>query len=167
MLIAHIRRLILLIASKVSWLAPTLTRIVLGLIFVGTGWGKLHDLDKVTEYFGSLGIPFPGFNATLAATTELVGGTMILLGLLARVASVPLIFTMCVAIATAKWSDLESVGDFFKLDEFIYIVLFLWIAVVGPGPLSIDHVLAKRFPVRLPKKPVGTDTHIGTTTELA
>jgi putative oxidoreductase len=145
MLIVRIRRLILMVASKMSWLAPTLTRIVLGLIFVGTGWGKLHDLDKVTEYFGSLGIPLPAFNATLAATTELVGGLMILVGLLARVASLPLIFTMAVAIATAKWSDLEGVGDFFKLDEFIYIVLFLWIAVVGPGPLSIDHLLAKHF----------------------
>jgi putative oxidoreductase len=132
--------------SKVWWLAPTLTRITLGLIFIGTGWGKLHSLDKVTEYFDSLGIPMPAFNATLAALTELAGGTAILLGLFARLASVPLIVTMCVAIATAKWPELEGVGDFFKLDEFIYIVLFLWIMVSGPGPLSIDHILAKRFP---------------------
>ena len=56
---------------------------------VGTGWGKLHDLDKVTKFFTELGIPAPGFNAVLALTAEFVCGSLLLAGLFSRLASLP------------------------------------------------------------------------------
>src|SRR5947208_12978887 len=89
-------------ADRLSFLGPTLARLTLGLVFVGTGWGKLHSLDNVTAFFTELGIPAPGLNAAVASTAEFVCGALLLAGLFSRLASLPLIVTMIVAILTAK-----------------------------------------------------------------
>src|SRR5437763_1013321 len=72
-------------------------RICWGWQFFTTGRGKLGDLQKVTGFFHSLGIPLPKFNAVLASFTECFGGMLLLLGLGARLVSVPLAITMLVA----------------------------------------------------------------------
>jgi uncharacterized membrane protein YphA (DoxX/SURF4 family) len=43
-------------------------RLTVGVLFVSTGWGKVHNLEKVASFFGELGIPMPALNATLRAT---------------------------------------------------------------------------------------------------
>src|SRR5438067_12380668 len=98
-------------AERLAFLGPTLARLTLGVVFLGTGWGKLHGLDKVTEFFTELGIPAPGFNAVLASTAEFVCGTLLLVGLLTRLASLPLIAVMTVAILTAKRDALHGIAD--------------------------------------------------------
>jgi len=125
-------------ADRLSWIGPTLARLTLGVVFIGTGWGKLHDLDKVTGFFAELGIPAPGFNALIASSAELACGSLLLIGLLSRLASIPLIVTMMVAILTAKRGDLNGLPDLLGFEEWTYIVLASWIAVAGPGPLSLD-----------------------------
>jgi putative oxidoreductase len=132
---------LLSIADRLSFLGPTLARLTLGVVFIGTGWGKLHGLDKVTAFFTELGIPAPGFNAVLASTAELVCGSLLLIGLLTRLAAIPLVVTMTVAILTAKIGDLHGVSDLLGFEEWTYIVLAVWIAVAGPGPLSLDRLL--------------------------
>ena len=133
------------LATRLSWLPPALTRLMLGVVFMGTGWGKLHSLDKVTEFFAQLHIPAPAFNAALVATTELVCGTLLLVGLLARLAAIPLIATMCVALATAKSGDIEGIRDLFGQQEFNYLVLLVWLVLYGAGTVSVDHLLARRL----------------------
>jgi len=88
--------------DKLVFLGPTLARLTIGLVFIGTGWGKLHSLDDVTQFFASLHIPAPGFNARLAASTEFFGGILILIGLGTRLAALPVAFTMVIAILTAS-----------------------------------------------------------------
>ena len=134
------------LASNLGWLPPAVTRLSLGVVFVGTGWGKLHNLDKVTAFFGELGIPAPGCNATLAASAELVCGALLLVGLLSRLAALPLAFTMAVAIATAKRADLNGISDLFGFEEWLLLVLAVWIAVAGPGPLSLDALIGRLRP---------------------
>src|SRR5262245_54364779 len=97
-----------LVTDRADWLPPLLARVALGVTFVMTGWGKLHSLDSVEQFFAGLGIPAPGFQAALVATVELVGGALILVGLGTRLAAVPLAGVMAVAIATAKWPALEG-----------------------------------------------------------
>ena len=150
----HLRRL----ADKSSFMGPTLARLTLGVLFVGTGWGKLHSLPDLVQYFTDLHIPAPGFQARLVAATEFVGGLMLLLGLGARLVSVPLMITMIVAILTAKRAEIDGLSSLFGFEEWSYLVMFLWIAVAGPGPLSLDRLvgvarrrLASREPVGLPK----------------
>lgn len=133
------------IGTKLRWLPPSLARLTVGVVFLHSGWGKLNHLDKVVGFFESLGIPFAGVQAPFVASLEFFGGVCLLLGLATRLFSVPLAFTMVVAIATAKLEDVGSVNDLFGLSEYLYIVLLGWLVVEGPGRLSIDHLIKKRF----------------------
>ena len=138
-----LRRLILAIADALAWVGPTLARWTVGWIFLISGWGKLHNLDQVIQFFGDLGIPHPELQAPFASGTELVCGTLVLIGLFTRVASVPLVITMTVAILTAQKEKVGSVGDLFGLIEWCYIALLVWLGVAGPGPLSLDALLVR------------------------
>jgi putative oxidoreductase len=131
-------------ADKVSFLGPTLARVTVGVVFMGTGWGKLHSIPDVTAFFTDLGIPAPGFNARLTAGTEFFGGLLVLLGLGARLASLPLAFTMVIAILTAKRANIDGLTTLLGFEEWSYLVMFLWIALAGPGPLSLDALIARR-----------------------
>jgi putative oxidoreductase len=133
------------IADRLSFLGPTLARLTLGLVFIGTGWGKLHHLGDVTDFFGSLHIPAPGFNARLVATTELVGGVAVLIGLGTRLVSLPLAFTMVIAILTAKREDITGLTALVGFEEWTYLVMFVWLAVAGAGPVSLDALLRRRI----------------------
>jgi putative oxidoreductase len=132
------------IGNALSWLSPSLARMTVGWVFFQSGWGKLHDLAKVTDYFVQLGLPAPAFQAQLTATTEFVCGSLLLLGLCTRFAVVPLTITMIVAIRTALWSQVDSLGALFGLAEFLYIALLLGLATNGGGPLSVDWLLEHR-----------------------
>lgn len=136
------------------WLPPTLARLTVGLVFFQSGWGKLHDLAKVAEYFAELGLPAPAFQALLASTTEFVCGSLLLLGLATRLAVVPLMITMMVAIRTALWSQVDSLGSLFGLAEYLYIALLLWLGTTGAGPLSLDWLLLGRGGRRTTPEPV-------------
>ena len=141
--------------DKIAFLGPTLARLTVGLVFVTTGWGKLHSIPDVTSFFTDLGIPAPGFSARLTAGTELFGGLLVLLGLGTRLASLPLAFTMVVALVTAKRASIDGLTALVGLEEWSYLVLFLWIALAGAGPLSLDALIARlrggRRPMPLPK----------------
>ena len=131
------------LADKLAFLGPTLARLTVGLVFIGTGWGKLHSIPDVTSFFGDLGIPAPGFSARLTAGTELIGGLLVLLGLGTRLASLPLAFTMVIAIVTAKRASIDSITALVGFEEWSYLVFFIWIAVAGAGPLSLDALVTR------------------------
>jgi putative oxidoreductase len=130
-------------ARSLEWLPPTLARIGVGTVFVQSGWGKLHALEQVTGFFTELGLPAPGFHAVLVSTTELVCGALVLVGLFTRLAAVPLVVTMLVAIRTALWDQVDSLGSLFGLTETLYALVFAWLATAGPGPISVDRLLAR------------------------
>jgi putative oxidoreductase len=130
------------VAGAFTWLPPTLARLTVGLVFFQSGWGKLQNLEKVTNYFTELGIPAPYFQARLASTSEFVCGALLLVGLATRFAAIPLIITMCVAIRTALWDQVDGLGSLVGLTEFAYIALLVVLAVQGAGPLSLDAVLS-------------------------
>ena len=131
------------IGSSLQWLSPTLARLTVGLVFLQSGWGKLHDLQKVTNYFTQLGLSAPAFQAHLVSTCEFVCGGLVLLGLATRFAIVPLIVTMCVAIRTALWDQVDGLNSLVSLSEFAYIALLVWLGTNGPGPLSLDRLIAR------------------------
>lgn len=131
-------------AKKLDWLALLVARLTVGVLFVSTGWGKVHSIEKVTEFFVELKIPMPGLNAVVASWTELVCGALLVVGLGSRLASVPLVVTMIVALLTAKRMEIHGVADLFGEVEWTYIALLLVIAVIGPGKASIDALIAKR-----------------------
>ena len=140
-----VRNRALAIIDRVRWLAPLLGRLAVGLLFMSTGWGKAHDIPKVTHFFETLGIPAPGVNAVVVASSELIGGSLLVVGLLTRLATVPLIVSMIVAILTAKLGDLHGLFDLVGFDEFTYLVVLVMIAIIGPGAVSLDHLLCKKL----------------------
>jgi putative oxidoreductase len=120
-------------------------RLYWGWSFFQTGKGKLGNLDKVTEFFQSLGIPAPGVNAALAGTTECVGGLLLLLGLASRPAALALSFTMIVAYLTA---DLDAVKGIFSdpdtflgAEPFLFLFASLLVLAFGPGFFSLDRLI--------------------------
>lgn len=143
--VSRLRRLILRVSSSLRWLPPTVARLTLGWIFLQSGWGKLNNLPKVIAFFASLGIPAPQIQARLSSSTELLCGALMLLGLCTRLASLPLIGVMLVAILTAKKSEIHELSDLFGFAEYLYIVLCLWLGAYGAGPLSLDAFFAKRL----------------------
>jgi putative oxidoreductase len=131
------------VADRISFMGPTLARLTVGVVFIGTGWGKLHSLPDVTSFFNDLHIPFPAFNARLTACTEFFGGTLILLGLGTRLVALPLAFTMVIAIITAKRGDITGLSSLLGFEEWSYLVMFLWLALAGAGPLSLDALVGR------------------------
>lgn len=125
--------------------ALLLGRLAVGLVFLSTGWGKVHNVEKVTEFFVSLHVPAPGFNAVLVGWSELLCGAALVLGVLTRLATIPLIVTMIVAILTAKRGDIHGFFDLVAFEEFTYLLVLTMIAVLGPGSIAIDHVLARKY----------------------
>lgn len=121
-----------------------LTRLVLGIVFIESGWGKFQDMDKVISYFNSLHIPFAFIQAPLVSGLELIGGLFILIGLFTRISTIPLIVIMSVALLTAKADDLTDLSALFGLSEFLYIVLLSWLAFNGSKIFSIDILICKK-----------------------
>ena len=150
--ITRLRERLHTVAQRLSFLGPTLARLTVGLVFIGTGWGKLHTLPDVTEFFASLHIPAPGLNARIAASTEFFGGILVLVGLGTRLVSLPLMFTMVVAILTAKRAEIDGLSALVGFEEWSYLVFFVWLAVAGAGPVSLDRFVAPRLERWLERK---------------
>ena len=130
--------------DQMSCLNLLFLRIVVGFVFLEAGLGKLKNLQQVTEYFQSIGIPYAHLQAPFVASVEFFGGAAILLGFLTRFVSIPLAFTMVVALVTAKKADINSVSDLFGMSEFLYIGFFTTLLMNGAGFFSVDSYLKRK-----------------------
>src|ERR1700752_4362524 len=109
---AHLLVLYRRIASAFSSLQSVMllaVRLYWGFQFAQTGWGKLHNLAKVTAFFTSLNIPAPRFATPAVSLLELVGGILLMLGLFSRPIAFLLACNMFVAYWTADHEALTSV----------------------------------------------------------
>jgi putative oxidoreductase len=132
------------VAGHLEWLAPLFARIVVGWVFLWSGWGKLHNLPAITQNFIGWGIPFPHLLTPFVSGVEFFGGLFLLLGLMTRISAGALGVTMIVAIVSAKWADVDSLETLLGFDETEYLALFLWLAIAGAGRLSLDYLLERR-----------------------
>ena len=144
------------LAALVSYLqAPFLlaVRLYWGWQFAQTGWGKLHNLAKITDFFASLNIPFPAMSAHFVASLEFVGGILLILGLGSRAIGLLLSANMLVAYITADREALTAVfsdpGKFYIADPFTFLFASAIVLIFGAGLFSADALLAKRCRVWL------------------
>ena len=128
------------VASHLTWLGPLFARVVVGWVFLWTGWGKLTHLPLVIENFEGWGIPAPQLMAPFASGAEFVCGILLLAGFLTRIAAGALGIVMIVAIAAVQGPDVDSLLTFLGLEETMYLALFLWLAIAGAGPMSVDAI---------------------------
>ena len=137
------------VASYLADVVLLVIRLYWGYQFFLTGKGKLANLDQVAEYFASLQLPAPKFQAALAGTTECVGGLFLLVGLLSRLTTIPLMVTMVVAyLAADKEAFFGLFGDadsFFKAAPFLFLYASVIVFCFGPGRLSADQALKYAF----------------------
>src|SRR5919197_967551 len=125
--------------DSIEWVARLTVRIAVGLEFFGSGLGKLGKLSGLIQYFRSLGIPGAEILAPFVASTELVCGVLIAVGLATRPAAVMLCGVMLVAIVTAAAPEKHITAtwhgllEFFYLPEVLLLLLLAWLVVAGPG----------------------------------
>src|SRR5258708_2710545 len=84
------------IARSLESIPALLARLVVGVVFVTSGWGKVHNLEKVTAYFTELHIPAPAFQAVFVSYVELICGSLLFVGLASRLSAIPLILSIIV-----------------------------------------------------------------------
>jgi len=122
-------------------------RLYWGWQFVVDGWGKLHNLPKVIEYFGSLGLPAPGPTAVFVSILELVGGVLLALGLGSRLIALLLTGNMTMAYITGDREALLSIfsdpDKFIAAAPFSYLMASLIVLIFGPGRFSLDALLER------------------------
>ena len=129
-------------------------RLYWGWQFWMSGTGKLADISKVTDFFTSLGIPWPHFMAYFIAYLEAGGGILLILGLGARLISLPLVIDMIVAYIRADREALgyifsaDSSDKFYKADPFTFLFASLIILIFGAGALSVDRIIKGFFTSR-------------------
>ena len=118
-----------------------------------TGWGKLNNLENVTQFFTQLGIPAPDLNAHFICTLELVGGILLAVGLESRLITLPLSSNMLVVFVTADREALASIfsdpDKFYAATPYTFLFASQLILFFGPGKFSLDALLVKRFQSRL------------------
>src|SRR5262249_31734425 len=97
-------------------------RMYWGWQFFQTGYGKLMDIPRVTDFFTSLNVPFPMFNAYLVGISECVGGILLFVGLGSRLIALPLAADMIGAYLTADREALSAIfsdpGKFYNADPY-------------------------------------------------
>jgi putative oxidoreductase len=124
-------------------------RLYWGWQFIQTGIGHITHLDKVTSYFGQLGIPAPALSAPLVSMLELGGGILLALGLGSRLIAFLLTCNMMVAFITGDREALFSIfsdpDKFYAAAPYTFLVASLLILIFGPGKIAMDTLIAKRL----------------------
>ena len=128
-------------------LGTTLLRLILGITFIAHGWMKLSTFGVAgtAGFLGTLGVPLANVMAPVLIATELGGGILLLLGLLTRYVSLPLLFTMVVAITTVHLQH-----GFFLPQGYEFALLtgvgLATLALQGSGAFALDNVISKSSP---------------------
>jgi putative oxidoreductase len=129
--------------------ALLLIRILVGWVFVSEGIQKfLFPAQLGVGRFEKIGIPAPQLTAPFVGSVEIVCGTLLLLGLFTRLAAIPLLAVILVAIATTKISMIAKTGMWSMLHEartdFSMLLGLVFLVITGAGTLSLDARLHRR-----------------------
>ena len=120
-------------------------RLYWGYQLVQSGWGKLHHLDKVTEFFTSLNLPVPAQTAVAISCLEFFGGIFLAIGLLSRLTSLALTINLIVAYITADREALFSIfsdpDKFYAAAPYTFLVASVIVLLFGPGKFAVDTLL--------------------------
>ena len=125
--------------------ALAIVRIATAVIFIAHGWQKFfqYGIAGVTQGFTQMGIPLPGISAPLVAGLELVGGTLLLVGLLTRPIALLLAIDMLVAMVLVHLKNGFFLPNGFEF-TFILLATSLALALTGAGAYSLDALIANR-----------------------
>ncbi len=123
--------------------ATILIRLLVGGVFLAEGIQKfLFPAALGVGRFVKIGIPVPQFFAPFVGVVEIVCGTLLIIGFITRLAAIPLLIDISVAIATTKIPMLARAGFWSTVHEartdYCMLLGLVFLLLVGSGPLSID-----------------------------
>ena len=128
-------------------------RLAVGLIFLAHGWQKVGiGMNQVGRFFGSVGIPLPLFFAYFVTSLELIGGTLLILGIMTHLVSKIFAIEMLVAFFTVHISNgifVDKGG--FELAMLIFAATAVLMAM-GPGEWALDDWFYKNWITRITKR---------------
>ncbi len=129
-------------ANRLQSVLLLLIRLYWGWQFAEDGWGKLHHLARVGNYFAQLNLPAPHATALLVSLVELIGGITLAVGLLTRLTALVLFVNMTVAFWTAEKNAflgaISNPDKFQGADAYNYWFAALLILILGPGLIALD-----------------------------
>ena len=127
----------LLLAIRLYW----------GGSFFQGGLGKIDDIPSVANFFETLSIPFPLYNAYFVSYLELIGGAFLVFGLLTRFTAILLAFNMLVALLLAHWDAVKGAfadpQNLIVQTPFNYLLACLILFAFGPGKISLDYLIGR------------------------
>ena len=137
-----------------------LVRAIVGAVFLVEGVLKFLDPQGLgVGRFAAIGIPLPSVLAPFDAVFEIGCGIGLMLGLLTRWSTIPMIINMIVAITATKIPILLR-EDFWKAAhearlDFTMLFACLFLLLAGPGPLSLDSRFGASIPALDPDRSLG------------
>jgi putative oxidoreductase len=126
-----------------------LIRLMVGAIFLSEGFQKFLFPESVgAGRFEKIGFDNPHFWAQFTGTFEIGCGVLILVGLLTRIAVIPLVIVMLTALVTTKWPIFIEQG-FWKMahetrTDFAMVLSLIFLLMNGAGHWSVDAMIKKR-----------------------
>src|ERR1017187_10200308 len=123
--------------------ATILIRLLVGAVFLSEGIQKfLFPATLGVGRFLKIGIPAPHFFAPFVGVVEIVCGILLIIGLLTRLATIPLVIDISVAIITTKIPMLAAAGFWSMAHEartdYCMLLGLVFLLLVGSGPCSVD-----------------------------
>jgi putative oxidoreductase len=130
--------------------AIILIRLMVGAVFSSEGVQKFLFPDSLgIGRFAKIGIPMPNISAPFVGVVEIGCGALILAGLISRIAAIPLIIDMLVAISTTKIPILMDTGFWAMAHEgradWCMLLGSIFLLISGSGGLSVDKYLLNRW----------------------
>jgi putative oxidoreductase len=124
-------------------------RILLGWIFLVSGWAKLGNIAGVTAYFTGLGVTPPAFWAWFGGFTELGLGLLLILGLATRYAALAtFVWVLAATVIAHRYWTYPAAQQSGQYNNFLKNLCIMggafYAFVAGAGRYSVDAVLAKR-----------------------
>jgi len=139
--------------DKISSLPVIIIRLMVGAVFILEGIQKFLFQDQLgVGRFIKIGLPFPEFLGYFVPSFEIVCGILVLIGLFTRLAAIPLIIIMLVAISSTKIPILLNDG-FWKMahearTDWAMLLGSIFLLIVGAGKFSLDYQISLSIRLR-------------------
>jgi putative oxidoreductase len=129
--------------------AVLLIRILVGWVFLSEGIQKFLFPEALgVGRFVRIGIPWPQFMAPFVGVVEIVCGTLVLIGLLTRLAAIPLLIDICVALYSTKIVTFPKNGLWSTLHEartdVSMLLGLIFLLIAGGGSLALDATFSSK-----------------------
>jgi uncharacterized membrane protein YphA (DoxX/SURF4 family) len=133
-----------------------LIRMVIGFVFISEGLQKfiLPEIRGVGRFI-NIGIPYPEISAYFVASFEIVCGALVLIGLMTRLSSIPILIIMIVAIMTTKIEVFTTEGMWSMLHgsrtDWAMLICSIFLIIKGSGDFSADYIIQKNIEMKKEK----------------